>query len=774
MMPQRGATTGRASVGRFVAFTVGAGSLAGVGMLAFGPGTPAAHIPTVAALTVLLVASVLVPLRSQHEGGSTGFTLDEGVVIALLFSAPGRTLPVLVAGAVAFAHVTRRAEPLKLAYNFGNRALGTSLAVVVFHAIGPGDRVLASSSVVAAIGGVVAYNAANFLLNAGLRRRLTGASTGQTWRELRGLYAATSLANTAYGLVLAFIAVQDVLATLLAGSLMVGMYLGYRGYAAQLEARRRTERLHALTRTLIDVTSSDESMQVFLEDLRSVVGAEGAALLLLDSADEDRRVRDGTAIDDPTPCPYLEAAVQRGGPVLVARMSGDQARHRDAIAAPVHYEGRTVGAIAVYDRYGLEPWDDSDATLLGTIANEAAVALKNVELFATVERERALLAEESRKLSDIVNHASDGIVMIETDGRIGAWNDAMSAITGLTPDQTFGQPWFTVLRLRDRNGAELVPEGRNALAASLRGERSAEEIELQALRRDGQWRWLRCSVSPVERTGRSVVGAVLVARDVTREREVEELKGDFIATVSHELRTPLTPLRGFLETMLGKGERLDEAQTEEILQAMRGQVGRLERLVADLLFVADVERHELGLRVQPTDLVALLPEAVDRIVPPMTPGRVRVEAPDWLGAVADDVAVVRILTSLIDNAAKHTVATIVVRAYRDGDSAVVEVQDSGPGIAPWDQDHVFRRFGRLGNHLHRTQGPGLGLPIARALAQALGGDVTLDSDVGHGSTFRLTLPASAPRSVPDRSVRSDALVPVEAPGGPPARARPAR
>jgi len=108
--------------------------------------------------------------------------------------------------------------------------------------------------------------------------------------------------------------------------------------------------------------------------------------------------------------------------------------------------------------------------------------------------------------------------------------------------------------------------------------------------------------------------------------------------------------------------------------------------------------------------------------------------------LGDRMAVTRIIDELVDNALRHTDGDVRIKVSGIDQWAGIEVADEGPGIAPWDQDRVFRQFGRLGDHLHRTAGAGLGLAIARALARDLDGDLMLDSDLGRGARFRLQLP----------------------------------
>jgi two-component system sensor histidine kinase KdpD len=221
---------------------------------------------------------------------------------------------------------------------------------------------------------------------------------------------------------------------------------------------------------------------------------------------------------------------------------------------------------------------------------------------------------------------------------------------------------------------------------------------------------------------------------------VEQLRGDFIATVSHELRTPLTPLRGFLGVLREHGNALDEDRRSMMIEAMENQVTRLSDLIGDLLQVAEVDAGVV--EVQPRlldvtstirEVVALRPEGQQhRIQTALRPAT----------AVADPVALRRIVEALVSNACKHTDGPTVVSTSRRAGRVVVAVDDEGPGIAPADRATVFQPFRRLGDHLHRTQGPGVGLAVARALAHAQDATLEIVDKDGAGTRFELVLPGA--------------------------------
>jgi signal transduction histidine kinase len=264
------------------------------------------------------------------------------------------------------------------------------------------------------------------------------------------------------------------------------------------------------------------------------------------------------------------------------------------------------------------------------------------------------------------------------------------------------------------------------------------------LRRDGSDRWIRYSSSTMPERQGSGTSHVVTARDVTAELEAEQMKRDFVATVSHELRTPLTPLKGLLQS-LNKGLVEDSPQARHEYHAiMLRQAERLERLISDLLDVSRFDAGHLPMDAVPVELGALLEREIADSSQLTAVREVRFERPElpvWV--VADPLRLGQIVTNLLSNAFKYSPerAPVIVRLTKLEDFALVSVQDRGEGIAIDDQDRVFERFYRVDNGLTQTAGGfGLGLFIARRLAEAMGGGLVLSSRPGQGSTFSVSLP----------------------------------
>jgi len=217
----------------------------------------------------------------------------------------------------------------------------------------------------------------------------------------------------------------------------------------------------------------------------------------------------------------------------------------------------------------------------------------------------------------------------------------------------------------------------------------------------------------------------------------------FITDISHELRTPLAAIRGNLE-VLQRGAQADPALLQESLQDIEREVARLSRMVADLLALA---RADAGVHLErrPVELGPLLLEVYREARHLARGAEVRLGGEDEVQVEGDPDRLKQLLLNLVDNALKYTPpgGTVTLSLYREGSWVCLCVADTGPGIAAGDLPHLFERFYR-GKGAGRRSGMGLGLSIARWIAQEHGGQITVESREGQGSTFTLWLPLSGP------------------------------
>jgi len=340
---------------------------------------------------------------------------------------------------------------------------------------------------------------------------------------------------------------------------------------------------------------------------------------------------------------------------------------------------------------------------------------------------------ERESLAGALAAFEDGVVVVDADGREVLRNAAGERFRGA------------------RHADALVEDAvRQLLAPALRGERAERELQLFGPPREA----LRVRAVPLRR-GTKVIGAVAFVRDVSELRRVESVRRDFVANVSHELKTPIGALSLLAETMAA-GD--DSPVNSQLADQVQREATRLGRIVDDLLDLSLIEAQEAPIR-EPVPVHIVLHEAAERVRGAAdavgTPLSVSPVATD-LVVTGDSSQLVSAVTNLLDNAVKYSEPgdPVEVDAAVVDESVCISVRDHGIGIPSRDLERIFERFYRVDRARSRaTGGTGLGLSIVRHVAQAHGGDVTVESTEGEGSTFRfrVPLPSSGQRNLSEAS-----------------------
>ena len=237
---------------------------------------------------------------------------------------------------------------------------------------------------------------------------------------------------------------------------------------------------------------------------------------------------------------------------------------------------------------------------------------------------------------------------------------------------------------------------------------------------------------------------------VEKMKVINEMKSRFVANASHELQTPMTSILGFSSMLLDYWERIDQKEVAKFLQIIRDEAQRLTRLARDLLDLSRIQDGRVSLDSKKIDLKAVA-ERVRKNLSMVSP-QVAIEISFEEGAreiIADGDKVQQVFTNLVDNALKFSPEhdRVQIRGKRKDRSIIVEIVDHGPGVPPDKCEKIFEPFYRIHDDIGKAvRGTGLGLPIARAIVEALGGVLRMKSEVGKGSTFTFILPKKAKES----------------------------
>lgn len=240
----------------------------------------------------------------------------------------------------------------------------------------------------------------------------------------------------------------------------------------------------------------------------------------------------------------------------------------------------------------------------------------------------------------------------------------------------------------------------------------------------------------------------ITASGRAREREVRRLsdeahtiKNDFVALVSHELRTPLTSIAGFADTLVDSWRDLPPEEVDEFLNIINRQSMYLGDLVEDVLVIPRLEADRLKLEPELFDLGDLIRDVADMVFPNGGRKSSLISLPDGVRVVADRRRVHQIVRNLMDNAHKYGGDQIMVEGFVMGDQYLVIISDNGPGVPDEETRKVFENFEQVSKgDARESTGIGLGLPIARRLARAMGGDVWYERRFPTGSRFCYSLP----------------------------------
>lgn len=373
---------------------------------------------------------------------------------------------------------------------------------------------------------------------------------------------------------------------------------------------------------------------------------------------------------------------------------------------------------------------------LGQLAREIMTMSQKLKVFHELNVGQ-VIAEKQRSES-IIRSITDGVVVVDAQFNIIAINPTAAAILNTTPEQARSHHFLNIFNHQELY-EHLKTTAQTGKPPQLNGSESILSKEAE-----NQDQYYKFAITPVTTEEGTMLGVVLLLQDVTKLKELDRLKSEFVATASHELRTPLTGMAMSLNLLLETAQEKLSSREQQLLYAASEDVERLRVLVNDLLDLSKIESGRIEMEFMAVEVGWLVEKAISTL---------RVQAQDkqieLTQQVSSEITTVKadpnkitwVLTNLIANALRYTEAGghIQVFAQPRGDWAYLSVVDNGPGI-PWEyQAKIFDKFVQVKTD-RDVGGSGLGLAICKEIVKAHGGTIWVDSTPGEGSTFAFTLP----------------------------------
>lgn len=509
---------------------------------------------------------------------------------------------------------------------------------------------------------------------------------------------------------------------------------------ARLESRRSTkslqqriddlEALQIVSRSITASLELDKVLTAVVDAAVELTGAEEGSLLLLEEGSNNLYMRAARNFGDdfvrtfrlPVEDTLPGQVLQSGKPVIIDEKTPKKIKTaylvRSIMYVPLIIQGRAIGLLGVDNRQSVQTFSEYHLKLVSTLADYAAIAIENARLYASSSAER-------KKLETILTQIADGVIVLDHEDRLVMINQSARQAFNVEEEQPLGKPIQQVVKHSDL--IEILSQDNTHPSRS--------EIVLE----DG--RVLYTQTSPIPE-----VGMVATMQDITRLKELDRIKSDFVSTVSHDLRSPLTAILGYIDLMERVGPVNDKQK--EFLHRIDTSVQNITTLINDLL---DLGRIEAGfdIRKEYVSLAILVEHALESLKEQARKKKlslthsVEADLPQVYGIPSQ---LRQMLSNLFHNAMKYTPAGgyIHIQVGRENEQIILRVEDDGQGIPIAEQPHIYDKFYRASNVSIDIPGTGLGLAIVKSVVDNHKGRIWLDSKPGRGSKFTVVLPLDSP------------------------------
>lgn len=503
-----------------------------------------------------------------------------------------------------------------------------------------------------------------------------------------------------------------------------------RRTTASLE--QRVTELETLVKLGHSITGSLDLDSVLTSVVTAAVeltGAEEGHLLLVDETTNELYMRAGRNFEEdfartfrlPVKDSLAGKVLETGESISFSEDSPNKIKTSylvySLIYVPLRVQERVIGVLGVDNRHNKRPFSQHHELLMAVLSDYAAISIQNAQLYSDSETERA-------KFATTLTSIQDGVILLDKENRILLINPAAQRAFGLGLNNLVGLPVLDAITHNDFAGL-LESISDNPL--------KYHEIAFE----DG--RVFNTQYTPIEE-----IGAVVTMEEITHLKMLDRLKNDFIHTISHDLRSPLTAIMGYVELLERVGP-LNEQQ-KQFIHHIQVSIQSITTLVNDLL---DLGRIEAGFDTRKDEVVLenVLRYTLDNLSRQVEDKEQKLElnvAREIPPIRGNPIRIRQLMDNLLVNAIKYTPqnGAIIVNLRCEDGQVIFEVADTGVGIPPTDQAHIFEKFYRASNAPKGTPGTGLGLAIVKSIVDNHNGRIWVESAIDKGTKFVVVLPTS--------------------------------
>jgi PAS domain S-box-containing protein len=411
---------------------------------------------------------------------------------------------------------------------------------------------------------------------------------------------------------------------------------------------------------------------------------------------------------------------------------------RQSVAIPLIFANELLGLLIVFRSYR-EGFTPNDVQVLQSFADQAAIAVHNAQLYESIDQER-------KRLAAILDQSADGTMILDANLHILRFNRALERMTGWRVTDALEQHHDVVIAWKRREKGDLAQALASGFFLQTRADAPTPTLYVEGdlLRRDGLAQSVAIIYAPLLNAEGRLTNIIANVRDITNFRQAQEMQDTFVSTISHELKTPVALIKGYAGTLRREDAQWDPDVIMNGLSVIEDEADRLAELIENLLATSKLRAERMKLDLDYVHIDEIAVRVVERFSTQTKKHKFKVSFPKGFPVTqGDEVRLRQVLDNLISNAIKYSPdgGKIEVGGHADDNMLTVFVKDQGVGMTDSEQERIFERFYRVDGALSRkTQGTGLGLYLSKAIVEAHGGKISVESAPGKGSTFFFSIP----------------------------------